>query len=360
MQTVEDTVPQVRGPRTSPARVVVLGFVAVVAWVLVRTGPGLVPGVESQEQVAAAWPHADVSPRTAYVLRAPLGQLVYRALPEQGLQVFVLLHAVVLVVAAALLVTWLLHRYGSQAGAVAASVLLLAPVTTVLVEWVGIYDAFSMLAWVLLVMSLPGRRTPQVLVALVAGVQNFEQVAVGLVLLALLPELSLRAGWRPWLPGLVVGSVTGRALLEGYLRLVDAPSGSRVSFLLDDPALLREVLDSSARSAPLLVLTALGGLWVLAVPALLDGWARWSTGLRVRLLLAFVVLLGVGVVTADHTRVMALSAVPTVVAGAVVAGRRCPTYGDFWRRPEAWLLVLYPPVVSFGDEVLPMGLLGVS
>lgn len=341
----------------SPARVVLLGFVAVVAWVLLRTGPGLVPGVESQEEVARDWPNSDVTFRTAYVLRAPLGQLLYRALPVQGVDVFVALHVAALLSSAALLLSWLLHRHGSQAGSVASTVLLLAPLTSVLLEWVGIYDAFSLLAWVLVLTSLPGRRGFQVLAALLAGLQNLEQVLVGLVVLALLPELSRRAGWRPWLPGLLGGALAGRAALEAYLASVGAPSGSRLTFLLHDQALLHEVLNSSLVSAPLLVITVLGGLWVLAVPVVLRGWSAWSPSLRARLLLALLLLLAVGSVTADHTRVMALSSVPAVVAGAVAVGTSTPTYGAFWRRPEPWLLLLFPPVVSFGDAVLPLGLL---
>lgn len=343
--------------RGSSGRVVALGLAAVVTWVLLRTGPGLVPGVDSHEEVARAWPHSDVTPRTAYVLRAPLGQLVYRALPEQGLDVFVALHVVALLTSAGLLLAWLLRRHGRQAGAVAATVLLLAPLTAVLLEWVGVYDAFSLLAWVLVVMSLPGPRAAQVLAAALAGLQNLEQVLVGLVVLALLPELSRRAAWRPWLPGLLGGAVAGRVGLEAYLASVEAPSGSRLTFLLHDQALLVEVLHSSLVSAPLLVMSVLGGLWVLAVPVVLRDWPRWSPGLRARLVLTLLLLLAVGTVTADHTRVMALSSVPAVVAGAVAVGTSLPTYGAFWRRPDPWLMLLFPPVVAFGDAVLPLGLL---
>lgn len=357
MTALDDLPRRAPGRRTSRARVVVLGTAAVVAWVLLRTGPDLVPGVVSQEEVARAWPHSDVTWRTAYVLRAPLGQVAYRALPVQGLDVFVLLHVAALATAAGLLLAWLLRRYGSQAGAVAATVLLLAPLTAVLLEWLGIYDAFSVLAWVLLVVTLPRSRGAQVAAAVVAGVQNFEQVAVGLVLLALLPELSRRAGWRPWVPGLLAGAVAGRAALEAYLRSVGAPSGSRLTFLVHDPALFVEVLHSSLVSAPLLVMSSLGGLWALAVPVLLAGWPGWSRSLRLRVLAAAALLLAVGVLTADHTRVMALTAVPVVVAAAVAVGRSHETYGGFWRTPQAWLLVLVPPVISFGDAVLPLGLL---
>ena len=334
-----------------------VALAAVLAWAVLRTGPGLVPGVEVHESGALVWPHSAVTERTAYVLRAPLGPLAYGLLPQHGLLLFVLLHLAVLALAGGLLLVWLLRRYGTDAGSVAATVLLLAPLTAVLLEWVGIYDAFSLLAWVLLVMSLPGPRTVQVCAAVLAGLQNLEQVLVGLVVLALLPELSRRAGWRPWLPGLLGGALAGRAALEAYLASVGAPSGSRLTFLLHDQALLREVLHSSLVSAPLLVMTVLGGLWVLAVPAVLDGWPVWSASLRARLLLALLLLLAVGTVTADHTRVMALSSVPAVVAGAVAVGTSTPTYGAFWRRQEPWLLLLFPPVISFGDAVLPLGLL---
>lgn len=339
---------------TSRARVVVLGLAAVTAWSLLRTGPGFVPGVREQASGLTDWPHIAVTDATSYMLRLPLGPVVYKYLPHT-VEVFILLHAAALFVSGCLLLVWLLRRYGSQTGTVATAVLLLSPLTSVLVEWVGIYDAFSMLTWVLLLMVLARHRAWQVAAGFLAGVQNFEQVAVGLVLLALLPEVSRGVRWRPWTPGLLAGALAGRVLLETYLRSEGVPGGSRLSFILGDLGHFLDMTTGFLLNVPLVLAASLGGLWAFALPALRRTWADPPGTFRVRLAAVVVLLLGVGAVGADHTRVMVMSAVPLLVAGAVLVGEQQATFGAFWRRTETWLLLLFPPVVFFGDIVLPLG-----
>lgn len=353
---------EVEAPRSvvresTSGRVVVLVLALLAVWALVRTGPGTVPGIESHEAGARSWPTTDVSAETAYMLRVPLGQLVYQALPVESLRVFLALHVATLLGSGAVLVAWMVRRYGAQSAGIATAVLILSPLTAVLLEWLGIYDAFSMLTWVLLVLALPGHRALQVATAALAGAQNFEQVVVGLVLMALLPELPRLVGWRPWVPGLLVGAVVGRLALEAYLRAAGAESGSRVSYVIDNADLVLGAARSFLVNLPVGVASVLAGLWAFAVPALQLMLGRRPARLvRLRLVLVAALLLAVALLGIDHTRVMVLSLVPLLVAGALAIAQQFPTFGSFWRRPEAWLLVLVPPVVLFRDEVLPLGL----
>lgn len=352
---------EVEAPRyvvrdSTPGRVVVLVLAVLAVWALVRTGPGTVPGIESHEAGARSWPTTDVSAETAYMLRVPLGQLVYQALPVESLRLFLALHVATLLGSGAVLVAWMVRRYGAQSAGIATAVLILSPLTAVLLEWLGIYDAFSMLTWVLLVLALPGHRVLQVAAAVLAGAQNFEQVVVGLVLMALLPELHRLVGWRPWFLGLLVGAVVGRLALEAYLRAAGAESGSRVSYVIDNSDLVLEAARSFLVNLPLGVASVLAGLWAFAVPALQLMLGRPTRLVRLRLVLVAALLLAVALLGIDHTRVMVLSLVPLLVAGALAIAQQFPTFGSFWRRPEAWLLVLVPPVVLFRDEVLPLGL----
>jgi len=221
--------------------------VAVGIWVLWRTGPGKVSFLDLFESTARHWPSAPLAADGQYILRQPLGQILYRLLPVHGVTVFLGLHALCLLGSGLLLATWLCRRLGHRSGLVAGMVVALAPISAVLLVSVGMYDAFSVLVWVGVLMSLDRRVGWQLAAGVLAGVQDFEQMAVGLVLIVLLPGLARAAGyapgwrtcsvgpwpasshWRytcmPWAPGRAHGCPTwpGAARLPQTWLLVLAP-----------------------------------------------------------------------------------------------------------------------------------------
>ena len=77
---------------------------------------------------------------------------------------------------------------------------------------------------------------------------------------------------------------------------------------------------------------------------------------RVRLVAAAAVVLLVGIIAADHTRVMALVAFPAVVLLVTHLAGRETTMSSWLRRPETWLVLLVPPVIVWARELLPVGL----
>lgn len=331
-----------------------LVLAAVGFWVLWRTGPGTVPYLTRFEEIARAWPHSQVEDYEGYVLRAPLGQLLYRQLPH-SVRVYLLVHLLALGVSFALLLLYLLRRHGIGRGTVAAVVVIASPVVAVLLLWVGLYDAYSFLVIVLLVTSLRSGFVVQLAAAFVAGFQDFEQVIVGVLLVLLLPELSRTVSWRPRPFALFGGLVIGKTALEAYLHAVGAPGGSRLSFLLDDPSMLRNTLVTTGQTAPLILMSALGGLWVFALPWLTAGWPGWSAQRRWRLVAFSAVWLGSGVLALDHSRVLALVSVPVIVGCAEVVAVRSGGLRPFLRRWEAWALLLFPPIVVWDKILLPLG-----
>jgi len=75
--------------------------VAVAPWVLWRTGPGKVPYLGMFESTARQWPTAPLPADSQYILREPLGQILYRVLPVHGVGVYLALHLVCLLGSAA-------------------------------------------------------------------------------------------------------------------------------------------------------------------------------------------------------------------------------------------------------------------
>jgi hypothetical protein len=115
------------------AQLGVLGLCAAVClWVVWRTGPGKVRALDLAEATARGWPTVAVPTDSQYILRQPLGQLLYRLLPVHGTTIFLGLHALCLLASGVLLVGWLCRRLGGTSGLLAAMIVALAPVTAVL------------------------------------------------------------------------------------------------------------------------------------------------------------------------------------------------------------------------------------
>ncbi len=111
----------------------VLGLCAAVClWVVWRTGLDKVRALDLAEATARGWPTVAVPTDSQYILRQPLGQLLYRLLPVHGTTIFLGLHALCLLASGVLLVGWLCRRLGGTSGLLAAMIVALAPVTAVL------------------------------------------------------------------------------------------------------------------------------------------------------------------------------------------------------------------------------------
>jgi len=334
----------------------VLGLCAAVClWVVWRTGPGKVRALDLAEATARGWPTVAVPTDSQYILRQPLGQLLYRLLPMHGTTIFLGLHALCLLVSGVLLVGWLCRRLGGTSGLLAAMIVALAPVTAVLLLLIGMYDAFAILAWVVVLVTMGRRPGWQLAAGVLAGFQDFEQMTVGLLMVALLPGLARAAGLRPRVAYLLGGTVAGKFALEVYLHAVGAGPGSRLSYLARGDV-FSGLLASAAADAPLLAWSALAGLWGFTLKALCDSWGGWPCHQRAGLVLAVGLWFGAGALGWEHTRVLALTSFPLVVMGAMAIAIRWPDLRVLARLPQTWLLVLAPPVVLVDYTTVQMGI----
>lgn len=336
----------------SVVALIVTGVVA--GWVLWRTGYGTMPALDAFESIARQWPHSSVSPAFGYTLRSPVGYLAYRLVPVQTPYTYAVMHLLCLAAVGVGLTFWLVGRLGVARSTTAVMVLVCAPITAVALLWVGIYDAFSLVGWVAVLMTLRSRPAVQYLAAAFVGVQNFEQGAVGILVVLLLPRLVRATGSVPRPLALFGGLLTGKVLLEGYLSSVGAVSGSRLSYLFVGNK-LRDVLTASFDAAPMLVWSAFGGLWVLA--AIGAGSLAREGNRREHVMAAAAVVLwfGSAFVTEDHTRVLALTSFPALVLASIVVAHRHRDVLDFLRTPAAVILLVAPPLVLWGGMTLSTG-----
>jgi len=351
----EPAVPDASRTRRRRATFIALGvFATVCGWVLWRTGPAPVGRLNFFEHSAATWPHTVLAPESQYVLRVPWGQLAYRLLPAHSITIYLALQLGCLALSGVLLGAWLCRRLGMRPGLIAATVIALAPVSAVLLLTIGLYDAFSILTWILLLIALGRNGHWQLGAGLIAGIGDFEQIGVGVVMVLLIPALPRAAGLRPRGRALIGGLVLGRVALEAYLHGVGVGSGSRLSYVAHWHV-LSYLLGSTLGNGPLIAWSALAGLWGFALTALLRSWGAWPTGVRRNLVIAVLIWAGACALSADHSRVLALTSFPLVVMGAMVIALRYPDWRILARMPETWMLVLAPPVVVGGWDTITMG-----
>jgi len=354
----EPAVPAAEALRTSRRRTALVAFgvfAAVGAWVLWRTGPAPVGRLDFFEHSAATWPHTVLAPESQYVLRVPWGQLAYRLLPAHSITTYLALQLGCLALSGVLLGAWLCRRLGMRPGLIAATVIALAPVSAVLLLTIGLYDAFSILTWILLLIALGKSGHWQLGAGLIAGIGDFEQITVGVVMVLLIPVLPRAAGLRPRGRALIAGLVLGRITLEAYLHGVGVGSGSRLSYVAHWHV-LSYLLGSTLGNGPLIAWSALAGLWGFALTALLRSWGAWPTRARRNLVIAVLIWAGACALSADHTRVLALTSFPLVVMGAMVIAQRYPHWRILARMPQTWMLVLAPPMVIGGWDTITMGI----
>ncbi len=154
---------------------------------------------------------------------------------------------------------------------------------------------------------------------------------------------------------LALGTVLGKVGLELYLSSAGAVDGSRASFL-EDSDMQRLVLSTFAILAPVIIWSVLSGLWLPVTRVLVESWPTWTRWLRWRGFLAAAIVLGIGVIGADHTRAMALVSFPAVVLYCTTLARREDDVRSWIRRPETLLVLAIPVVVVYSGITLPLGL----
>jgi hypothetical protein len=332
----------------------ILSGVGVLVWAVYRSFPDTVPHLPTFERVSWGWPGLHVREKTAYLLSEPLGPISYRLIGYRSVHVYVAVHAVALVLAAGLLYLWFVRALGYERATIAACVVLLAPITAVELSWLGIYDTFSLLTWVLLLFAMRGRPALQFAAAVAAGFQDFEQIVVALTLLWLVLPAFRRSPVRPTFAALFAGCAVGKVVVAAWLVAAHASSGSRWSWLTNATK-MSHMLGADGALAPYILWSGVAGLIGFLVQALRHSWPGWGSRLRLRVGGAAVLWIVVQAVTDDHTRVLALTAFPVLVLGAVTVAERT-TFVALWRQPAWWLLVLTPPMVVWGHRLVVVGL----
>ena len=317
-------------------------------WVILRSGTGVVPGLDWQFAALIEWPTRSADPNEWFLSDSPLGILGFRALGLSGQVAYLWLHVFVAVISLGLLAWWVARQVDWGQRARAARLALLAPVGAVVLAWLGSYDAFTLAAWVLALFAWgSGRLWVSVVAAVPLGFQHGEHAALGVVALTLvflavreLLSESLRQVNPLWL---LAGVVLGKAVLLLVFVLNGTATSGRVNWL---GPYLREWTALGANVFPLLLWSLFAGTWAVVLAL-----AMRLGNSRSALLIAAAVAVGLVAtfLSADRPRVFVIVMIPAT-ALMIVAYLRSDSPVRERQLVEA-VVWLAPPILFWGKEV---------
>lgn len=328
----------------TPALLGWLGVTAAFAWSVLRSGTGILPGHEVVAEAAARWPYRIDRPFESFGADSPLNLIAFRALgldtPVEGLR----MHALAIVVAMAGLAWWA-FSLGGDGRWRAARFALLAPVTTVMLAWIGSYDPFTVMCWVLALWAWKSASRPLMVAAgAVLGFQHFEHAALGLGALWLtwlaIGERVPRLGRSPlWLGA---GILAGKAVLSAVFLAVGEPLTGRTEWI---GPFLRDWTVVAINVGPTLLWSLFAGSWAIVI------WVWLSGGSRARVLIAGAIAIGAlaSALSGDRPRVFILVLAPSLLLMAVVTARESKGRTGSLIEAVVWLA---PPVLLWANTVV--------
>lgn len=326
------------------------GVLVALAWSMLRAGPTVTPSLDAIVDAARIWPDRPTGEFVAFYTDSPVGLLIIRGLgtvdPTSVLRVSVIF----LLIAAMVWAAWAWLAIEGPQKWRAARLAILAPLTGVLATWIGFYDPFTVLAWLVVLFAWLSRsRLLVVLSGVLLGFQHFEHGVLGLAALTLtwwavrqdLPE-RLQEVTPLWA---LIGVVVGKVVLLGVMAASGSALSGRTSWLSTN---LAEWTKVGANTAPILLWSLFAGAWALVIAYWLALPIR-----RARLLLvgAFAVGTLATILSGDRPRVFVIVMAPALLLATIAYLRRRSDHPTELRLVES-VMWLAPVVTLWGADVV--------
>ena len=284
----------------------------VVGYALVRCGFGAYPGTGIMLDITGRFPSIEpLAPLAQTFQYSPIGPVLAFVIGADGRSSYLALHAVVLVAGCVGLAWSIARRWSVPVAAFVVTAFVASQACLVALAWIGSYDVYTLLLGSVVVVTTSDRIAAAA--GFIAAFAVFEQVAISLALLIAVAHVVGDARRNRFVFGLA-GAVAGRLVLTVVLR-TNGVTHDRREWLEEFG--LGHFLRQFGDAAPLLLLTAFGGAWVIVVACLRLGVATWRA--RAAWATALVLPLAPTAITEDQTRVYAVVTWPIVLALVVVA-----------------------------------------
>jgi len=328
-------------------------------WAFLRSGTGVMPDLQTFTAWALSWPATATEPLQEVYFSSPLGHVTAQVLQATTESRFLWLHTLTAIAAIAGLACWSYLSAGGDGRNQAARLVILTPITAILLAWLGYYDAFTVVCWVLALFAWrTGWRPLMIAAGVLLGFQHFEQAALG-ALAWLLAWAALRTtdafsshrspAW------VLLGVPLGKLALIAVLTMSGTGSDQGRLGWLTDTAMLRTTVSTAVNNGPLLLWSMFAGFWVIVIYAFLGLPGRRE---RWCLIAAVGLPLFMTLVTFDRPRVFALTTIPIVAMLSVVFAQEMRKQGDGrLRLPLEAIVWLGTPLIFWGQTLFNFGAL---
>lgn len=281
-------------------------------YAVARSGFGAYPGTGIMLDITRRFPSIEpLAPLAQTFQHSPIGPVLAFLIGAESRSPYLALHAVVLVTGCIGLAWWIARRWSVAVAGFVGVAFVASQACLVALAWVGSYDVYTLLLGSVVVLTTSDRVAAAA--GFLAAFAVFEQVAISFALLIAVAHVVGDARRNRFVFGLV-GAVAGRVVLSVVLRS-NGVTHDRREWLEDFG--LGHFLRQFGDAAPLLILTAFGGAWVIVVACLRLGVETWRA--RAAWATALVLPLAPTAITEDQSRVYAVVTWPIVLALVVVS-----------------------------------------
>lgn len=341
------------GRRPYEAVMVSVGIALAAGWAILRAGVSVPPSFSDMYQAATIWPQRLDENFRAYFTDSPLGTVIFRSLPWQTSQTFMWLMLASAVLSIGGLAVWMTVLAPQYQKSRAARLAILAPLPAVLLTWLGGYDGFTVIAWLVCLFAWAfGRPWMLVFAGLLLGFQHFEHAVLGVAALSLTwfaVRGDLPARLNRFSPLWVVpGLIAGKGILVIWLLANDSSTSGRGSWLSE---FLREWTVTAISVGPTLLWACFAGSWAIIVGLIVQNRSR-----RALVLLSGALAIGflATFLSGDRPRVITLVLAPSLalITLAFLAHEKRAESGSRNLALVEAIVWLAPPVFLWGKVVI--------
>jgi len=338
--------------RTTTRAAVVSFLVALVAllWSAYRSGIGIYPALTWQWTAIELWPRRSSEAFQGYISDSPTGPILAKLLGLSSQNQYVFVHLLASLFVILLLAAWAFKQFeNSHEKWMAVRLSFLAPISAVLFTWIGTYDVFTVLGWVIALYAYTSRKRLLILASgIFLGFQHFEH---SLFALAILTITTLALGDRIprtlppkplwWMVGgLLIGKTILGAIFIIFGQGVTARSEWVTTFLVD-------WTKTGVNLGPQLLWSLFAGFWVLVLAVFLGLRAHLP---RYLLSAAFALGLVATFLSGDRPRVFIIVMFPALMIALVayIANSRDSPRERKLVEISIWIA---PPIFFWGSSV---------
>lgn len=323
------------------------GLLLALIWALLRSGFTMSPVPEDLVAAAQIWPSRTASWMTEFYADSPLYIFSSRLFGISDTIGLIRQSLIVGIIALLSLALWAWCSTQTSQRNRAARLVVLAPVGGVLFSSIGNYDAFTALAWsVVLWLWLTRSRVALAAGGGILGIQHFEQTLLGVLALTL-TWLAIRQFAPPAIAAtsplwIVPGVIAGKGVLLLFMIAGGHSASGRSQWL---STYVLDWTKVGIATLPYLVWSLFAGVWLLVILV----WLRADIRAKSLLVGAFTLGIAGTIVSGDRPRVFVQILLPSLILLIVVflRAQQSTRVESMSVEIMAWLA---PPIILAGKS----------